>query len=82
MRIFEILQDEKQRYSSNRFVGILAGLTLCVTLILSAVSQKKIDPSESLVTAVAWLCASSLGLSTINKVAEKVFNKTGSDENK
>lgn len=81
-RILEIFQDEKQRYSSNRFVGILAGVTLCVTLVLSALSKRQIDPSESLVTAVAWLCASSLGLGTINKVAEKMYNKNNSDDNK
>lgn len=82
MRILEIFQDEKQRYSSNRFVGILAAITLCATLVVSAVSKREIDPSEAIVTAVSWICAASLGLGTVNKVAEKVYNKTVTDENK
>jgi hypothetical protein len=82
MRILEIFQDEKQRYSSNRFVGILAAITLCATLVVSAASKRQIDPSDSIVTAVSWICAASLGLGTVNKVAEKVYNKTVTDDNK
>ena len=81
-RFLEIFQDEKKRYSSNRFVGIISGITLCATLVVSALSKRQIDPSESLVTAVSWICAGSLGLGTINKVAEKVYNKTVTDDNK
>jgi hypothetical protein len=82
MRILEIFQDEKERYSSNRFVGILTAVTLCATLVVSAASKREIDPSEAIVTAVTWVCAASLGLGAVNKVAEKAFNKTVKDENK
>lgn len=82
MRILEIFQDEKNRYSSNRFVGILAGVTLCATLIVSAASKRQVDPSEAIVTAVTWICAASLGFGAANKIAEKMFNKTVKDEDK
>ncbi len=82
MRILEIFQDEKGRYSSVRAVGILTAVTLCATLIVSAASKRQIDPSDAIVTAVTWVCASSLGLGAVNKVAEKMFNKTVKNEDK
>lgn len=75
MRILEIFRDEKGNYSSNRFVGVLAGLSLCVCLIISAVSHKEITPHEGLIDAVVFICTSSLGFGMVNKVAEKLVNK-------
>lgn len=73
----EIFKDEKGRYSSNRFVGILAGFSLCVCLIVSAVSKRVITPDKGLVEAVMFICCSSLGLGTVSKVAEKIYNNEG-----
>jgi hypothetical protein len=73
----EIFKDEKGRYSSNRFVGIIAGCSLCICLIVSAVSKRIITPDKTLVESVMFICCSSLGLGTISKVAEKIYNNEG-----
>jgi len=81
MRILEIFRDEKGNYSSNRFVGVLSGLSLCVCLVISAASHKEITPHEGLIDAVVFICTGSLGFGTISKVAEK-FTNTNKDEYK
>lgn len=78
----EIFKDEKGRYSSNRFVGIFAGISLCICLIVSAVSKRVITPDKGLVEAVMFICCSSLGLGTISKVAEKIYNNDGRTDSK
>ena len=78
MRILEIFRDEKGNYSSNRFVGVLSGLSLCACLIISAASHREITPHEGLIDAVVFICTGSLGFGMINKVAEKIYG----DENR
>lgn len=73
MRILEIFRDEKGNYSSNRFVGVLSGLSLCACLIISAASHREITPHEGLIEAVVFICTGSLGFGMINKVAEKIY---------
>jgi hypothetical protein len=73
MRILEIFRDEKGNYSSNRFVGVLSGLSLCACLIISAASHREITPHEGLIDAVVFICTGSLGFGMINKVAEKIY---------
>ena len=80
MRILEIFRDEKGNYSSNRFVGVLSGLSLCACLIISAASHREITPHDGLIEAVVFICAGSLGFGMINKVAEKIYgNEKGQD---
>jgi hypothetical protein len=80
MRILEIFRDEKGNYSSNRFVGVLSGLSLCACLIISAASHREITPHEGLIEAVVFICTGSLGFGMINKVAEKIYgNEKGQD---
>lgn len=81
MRIWEILRDERGNYSSNRFVGIIAGVTLCVCLVVSAVSHREITPSKDLIDAVMFICTGSLGFGMINKVAEKIYGKEEGQDN-
>tara|TARA_R110000803_G_scaffold48532_8_gene100888 strand:+ start:2470 stop:2736 length:267 start_codon:yes stop_codon:yes gene_type:complete len=63
-----LLKDEKGTPSSKRFVGILAGLSLCVTLILNQFSTVDIAPSPILINAVAALAFGALGLASVDKI--------------
>ena len=66
-------QDENGNYSSKRFIGIIAGLTLCVTMIINSYSQNNIKPSDTLVDAVAMLSFGCLGLASADKIFAKKF---------
>ena len=68
----ETLTDERGRYSSKRFIGIIAGLTLCVTLVLNSFYNESIKPSDTLVYAVAMLSFGCLGLASIDKIWGRV----------
>lgn len=76
----QIFQDEKSNFSSKRFIGIIAGLTLCVTMYANSFSSEDIKPSDSLVNAVAMLSFGCLGLASVDKVFGKKDNDGGSDE--
>jgi hypothetical protein len=69
----QIFQDENGNYSSKRFIGIIAGLTLCVTMIINSYSQNNIKPSDTLVDAVAMLSFGCLGLASADKIFAKKF---------
>ena len=72
-----LFKDEKGSPSSKRFIGILCGITLCITLYANSYSHGEIKPSESLVNAVAMLAFGCLGLSSIDKIwGKKDNNKT------
>jgi len=62
-----LFKDESGSPSSKRFVGIIAGLSLCVTLYVNSYSNGEIKPSDSLVNAVALLAFGCLGLSSVDK---------------
>jgi hypothetical protein len=62
-----LLADEKGAVSSKRFVGLLAAITLCITMYSNSFSEAHIAPSEALVNAVALLAFGSLGLSSVDK---------------
>jgi hypothetical protein len=66
--IVGLFKDERGIPSSKRFIGILCGITLCVTLFVNSYSHGDIKPSESLVNAVAMLAFGCLGLSSIDKI--------------
>ena len=63
-----LLKDEKGTPSSKRFVGILAGVSLCVTLFANQFTEEHIAPAESLVNAVAALAFGALGLASVDKI--------------
>lgn len=63
-----LLQDEKGTPSSKRFIGIIAGLSLCVTLFANQFTDEHIAPAESLVNAVAAICIGGLGLASVDKI--------------
>ena len=63
-----LLKDEKGTPSSKRFIGIIAGLSLCITLILNQFTTVDIAPSPVLINAVAALAFGSLGLASVDKI--------------
>lgn len=77
-----LLADEKGAVSSKRFVGLLAAVTLCITMYSNSFSEAHIAPSEALVNAVALLAFGSLGLSSVDKftgMKDKVSKATKSE---
>jgi hypothetical protein len=78
-----LMTDEKGAVSSKRFVGIVAALTLCVTMYHNSFSDKSVAPADSLVNAVALLAFGSLGLSSVDKftgMKDKISNATKSTD--
>lgn len=66
-----LLKDEKGTPSSKRFVGIIAGISLCVTLFANQFTDEHIAPSPILVNAVAALAFGALGLASVDKIWSK-----------
>ena len=64
-----LLKDEKGTPSSKRFIGILAGLTLCAALMINLYTDLPVEPT--LVIAVTAICIGGLGLAS----ADKIFGK-------
>jgi hypothetical protein len=67
----QLLQDESGSFSSKRFIGIIAGLSLCVTLYANSFYNENIKPADSLVNAVAMLSFGCLGLASVDKIWAK-----------
>jgi xanthine/uracil permease len=66
--VSDLLKDEKGNASSKRFIGILAGISLCVTLFANQFTEENIAPSPVLINAVAALAFGSLGLASVDKI--------------
>lgn len=64
-----LLKDEKGTPSSKRFIGILAGITLCTALMINLYTDMPVEPT--LVNSVAAICIGGLGLAS----ADKIFGK-------
>ena len=67
-----LLKDEKGTPSSKRFVGITAGLSLCIALFINLFTEHPVD--GNLINAVAALSFSSLGLASVDKILGKKQN--------
>jgi hypothetical protein len=61
-----LLKDEKGTPSSKRFIGILAGLTLCSALMINLFTEYPVEPT--IVNAVAVICLGGLGLASADKI--------------
>ena len=70
-----LLKDEKGTPSSKRFVGIIAGLSLCITLYANQFTDEHVAPSAALVNAVAALAFGALGLASVDKIWGKKEEK-------
>lgn len=64
-----LLKDEKNTPSSKRFVGIIAGLSLCGALFINLFTEHPVD--HALVNAVAALAFGALGLASVDKIWAK-----------
>jgi hypothetical protein len=69
-----LLRDEKGTPSSKRFIGILAGITLCSALMINLYTDFPVEPT--LVNSVAAICIGGLGLAS----ADKIFGKKKEDK--
>ena len=69
--IGRLFMDSQGNASSKRFVGILCGVSLCITLYANSYTHGDIKPSDTLVNAVAMLAFGCLGLTS----TEKIFGK-------
>jgi hypothetical protein len=63
-----LFKDEKGSPSSKRFIGILCGITLCITLYVNSYTHGDIKPADTLVNAVAMLAFGCLGLASVDKI--------------
>ena len=63
-----LLNDEKGNPSSKRIMGLVAGFSLCITMIANSFTDISVAPSEALVNAVAALAFGALGLTSIDKI--------------
>ena len=52
----QIFKDETGNYSSKRFVGIIAGLTLCATMYLNSYSHGDIKPANIFYDSYGYYC--------------------------
>jgi hypothetical protein len=66
-----LFKDSNGNASSKRFIGILCGVSLCITLYVNSYTHGDIKPSDTLVNAVAMLAFGCLGLTS----TEKIFGK-------
>lgn len=72
-----LFKDSNGTPSSKRFIGILCGISLCITLYVNSYSHGDIKPSDTLVNAVAMLAFGCLGLTS----TEKIFGKKNQTKN-
>jgi len=63
-----LLNDEKGNPSSKRIMGLVAGFSLCITMIANSFTDISVAPSTPLVNAVAALAFGALGLTSIDKI--------------
>jgi len=68
-----LLRDEKGTPSSKRFIGITAGLSLCVALFINLYTEQPVEPA--LINAVAAICIGGLGLASADKIWAKKAEK-------
>lgn len=61
-----LLKDEKGTPSSKRFIGIVAGLSLCIALFINLFTHQPVEPT--IVNAVAAICIGGLGLASADKI--------------
>ena len=73
-----LLKDEKGTPSSKRFIGIIAGLSLCAALFINLYTETPVEPT--LVNAVAAICIGGLGLASADKIFGKKKPITGDQQ--
>jgi len=78
----QLLSDERGVVSSKRLVGIICAMVLCISLYNNAFTSADMQPSDSLVDAVALLAFGCLGLTSLDKfVSARQIKKNKENEN-
>jgi len=77
MKFFQIFKDEHDKFSSNRFVGILCAIALCATMYHNSFSEEHVAPSAILVECVTAFAFGALGLGAANKIFKKKEDAEG-----
>lgn len=67
INFFRKLLGDNDSVSSKRFVGLVAAMCLCITMVVSSFVSLKTPPSDTLIEAVLWLALGSLGFTSIEK---------------
>jgi hypothetical protein len=76
-----LFKDNNGNSSSKRFIGILCGVSLCITLYVNSYTHGDIKPSDTLVNAVAMLAFGCLGLTSTEKIFGKKSEPKKEEEN-
>jgi hypothetical protein len=76
-----LFKDNNGNSSSKRFIGILCGVSLCITLYVNSYTHGDIKPSDSLVNAVAMLAFGCFGLTSTEKICGKKGDPKKEEEN-
>ncbi|NBW33876.1 MAG: hypothetical protein EBR30_02355 [Cytophagia bacterium] len=63
----ELTKDERGNISVKPVIAVGGALTLCITMLASALTHKEVDPSDSLVDAVVIITAIGMGADTLDK---------------
>ena len=66
-----LFNDENGNPSSKRFVGVLCGVSLCVSLFINEYTCGAVKPADNLVDAVTLLAFGCLGLASVDKIWAK-----------
>jgi hypothetical protein len=61
-----LLMDERGIPSSKRFIGIVAGLSLCIALFINLFTSEPVE--STIVQSVAIICVGGLGLASVDKI--------------
>jgi len=75
-----MFKDPNGNTSSKRVIGILCGVSLCITLYVNSYSHGDIKPSDTLVNAVAMLAFGCLGLTSTEKIFGKKSNNNDNNQ--
>jgi hypothetical protein len=66
-----MFKGEKGEISSKRVVGIVGAIVLFVAMVLNIFYPKEISPSPDLIDAVKWVVIGALGITGVEKFANK-----------
>lgn len=81
--IIELFKDERGATSIKPVIAFIGCVFLCSTMLVNSLTQKGIEPSDSLVDAVMIITAIGMGADTLDKFSYRRKNEESStkDEN-
>jgi hypothetical protein len=66
-----MFKGDKGEISSKRVVGIVGAIVLFAAMVLNIFYPKEISPSPDLIDAVKWVVIGALGITGVEKFANK-----------